>query len=42
MYQKEMNVVYETARTSMEQLVSLGYYRRESVKNKFVYTPVKK
>lgn len=42
MYQKEMNVVYETARTSMEQLVSLGYYRRESVKNKFVYTPVQK
>lgn len=42
MYQKEMNVVYETARTSMEHLVSLGYYRRESVKNKFVYTPVKK
>lgn len=42
MYQKEMNVVYETARTSMEQLVTLGYYRRESVKNKFVYTPVKK
>ncbi|MFA7020216.1 MAG: hypothetical protein WC215_01470, partial [Bacilli bacterium] len=41
MYKKEMDVVYETARTSMDNLAQLGYYRRENVKNKFVYTPVK-
>jgi Mg2+ and Co2+ transporter CorA len=39
-YKKEMNVVYETARTSMENLVMLGLYRKEPLKNKFVYTPV--
>ena len=38
-YKKEMEVVYETARTSMDNLVQLGYYRRENIKNKFVYTP---
>jgi hypothetical protein len=37
-----MNVVYETARTSMENLVLLGLYRKEPLKNKFVYTPVVK
>ena len=42
MYKKEMDVVYETARTSMDNLAQLGYYRRENIKNKFVYTPVKK
>ncbi|HOH68089.1 MAG TPA: Fic family protein [Bacilli bacterium] len=42
MYKKEMDVVYETARTSMDNLAQLGYYRRENVKNKFVYTPIKK
>ena len=31
---------YETARTGMEHLVELGYYRKEQVKNKFVYTPI--
>ena len=41
-YKKEMNVVYETARTSMENLVLLGLYRKEPLKNKFVYTPVVK
>lgn len=30
---------YETARTSMDFLTSLGLYRKEQVKNKFVYTP---
>jgi hypothetical protein len=25
----------------MDNLAQLGYYRRENVKNKFVYTPVK-
>jgi Fic family protein len=42
MFKKEMDVVYETARTSMDNLAQLGYYRRENVKNKFVYTPIKK
>ncbi|MFA5421549.1 MAG: Fic family protein [Bacilli bacterium] len=41
MYKKDMDVVYETARTSMDNLAQLGYYRRENIKNKFVYTPVK-
>lgn len=31
---------YETARTGMEHLVALGYYRKEQIKNKFVYTPI--
>lgn len=35
-----MGCAYETARTSMEHLVNLGYYRKEQYKNKFVYTPV--
>ncbi len=33
---------YETARTSMDNLVNLGYYRKEMLRNKFIYTPVKK
>ncbi len=41
-YKRSIGVVYETARTSMEVLVKLGYYRKEQIKNKFVYTPVKK
>jgi len=39
-YKKEMDVVYETARTSMDNLAKLGYYRREMIKTKFVYTPI--
>ena len=35
-------VAYETARTSMDKLASLGYYEKLQVKNKFVYTPVLK
>lgn len=34
--------VYETGRTSMDGLVKLGYYKREQIKNKFVYTPIDK
>ena len=34
--------VYETARTSLELLAKQGYYRKQSVKNKFVYTPINK
>ena len=39
-YKKELGCAYETARTSMEHLAELGYYRKEQVKNKFVYTPI--
>ena len=35
-----MGCAYETARTSMEHLVELGYYRKEQYKNKYVYTSV--
>ena len=38
-YKKEQNVAYETARTSMDNLVNLGFYKKEQIKNKFVYTP---
>lgn len=39
-FKKFEGVVYETARTSMDNLAKRGYYRREQVKNKFVYTPI--
>ncbi|MGI6377530.1 MAG: hypothetical protein ACOX0I_00435 [Bacilli bacterium] len=38
-FKKFANCAYETARTSMECLVSLCLYRKEQLKNKFVYTP---
>jgi len=41
-YVKFEKVVYETARTSMDNLAKRGYYRRDNVKNKFVYTPINK
>jgi hypothetical protein len=41
-YKRSIGVVYETARTSMENLVKLGYYKKEQIKNKFVYTPMEK
>ena len=41
-YKKAERCVYETARTSMDYLAKAGYYRREQVKNKFVYTPISK
>ena len=34
--------VYETGRTSMDELAKLGYYKRDQIKNKFVYTPISK
>ncbi len=39
---KEMNeCAYETARTSMDNLVSEGFYQKEMIKNKkYVYTPI--
>ncbi|MCF0117935.1 MAG: hypothetical protein HUJ61_07840 [Bacilli bacterium] len=39
-YKKLMNVAYETARTSMDNLVDLGFYRKEKLNNKFIYTPI--
>ena len=41
-YKKCEGCVYETARTSMDNLAKEGYYRREQLKNKFVYTPIDK
>ena len=41
-YKKALGCAYETARTSMENLVRFGYYRKEKIKNKFVYTPVRR
>lgn len=41
-YKKELGCAYETARSSMDNLVYLGYYRKELLKNKYFYTPVKK
>lgn len=35
-----LDCAYETARTSMEFMTALGLYRKEQLKNKFVYTPV--
>ncbi len=34
--------VYETARTSMDKLAAKGFYKKCALKNKFVYTPIKK
>lgn len=39
-FKKAVGCVYETARTSMENLSKKGYYREEMVKNKKVYTPL--
>lgn len=41
-YKRSERCVYETARTSMDNLAKQGYYKREQVKNKFVYTPLVK
>lgn len=41
-YKKTIKCVYETARTSMEHLVQLGYYSKKQVGKKFVYTPVER
>ena len=41
-YVKFTGCVYETARTSMDLLAKNGYYRKDSIKNKFVYTPINK
>ena len=41
-YKKSIKCVYETARTSMEHLVELGYYSKKQVGKKFVYTPIER
>lgn len=41
-YKKALDCAYETARTSMEHLVKLHYYEKRQIKNKFVYTPIKR
>jgi len=41
-YKKALGCAYETARTAMENLVKFGYYRKEKIKNKFVYTPIRR
>ena len=38
-YKKAVKCVYETARTSMDQLAEFGYYEKKLVGKKFVYTP---
>ncbi len=40
-FKEYASCAYETARTSMDNLASLGFYKKENVKNKFVYTPIK-
>lgn len=39
-YKEEKAVAYETARTSMDNLAELGFYKKEKIRNKFVYTPI--
>ena len=41
-YKKAVKCVYETARTSMDQLVEFGYYKKQLVGKKFVYTPIER
>jgi hypothetical protein len=41
-FKKEVGCAYETARSSMDNLVLLGYYKKEPYKNKYIYMPVKK
>lgn len=41
-YKKSVKCVYETARTSMDHLAELGYYNKQQVGKKFVYTPIER
>ena len=41
-YKKSLRCAYETARTAMDHLAKLLYYRKEQVKNKYVYIPIEK
>lgn len=39
-FKRSIGCVYETARTSMDHLAEMGYYKKQQIKNKFVYTPI--
>lgn len=39
-FRREEKTVYETARTSMDDLAKRGFYRKNKIQKKFVYTPV--
>jgi hypothetical protein len=39
-FRSEEKTVYETARTSMDDLATRGFYKKEKLKNKFVYSPI--
>ncbi len=39
-FKKEESTVYETARTSMEDLANRGFYQKLQIGKKFVYTPI--
>lgn len=39
-FKKEEKTVYETARSSMEELANRGFYRKEQIGKRFVYTPI--
>ena len=39
---QRLRCAYETARTSMDHLAELLYYRKEKIKNKYVYIPVER
>lgn len=41
-YRKALKCVYETARTSMDHLAELGYYKKTKYSKKYVYTPIKR
>lgn len=41
-FKAQAKCVYETARTSMDKLAAKGFYKKCQIKNKFVYTPVRK
>lgn len=39
-FKKTEMTSYETARTSMDYLTSLGFYNKEKLRNKFIYKPI--
>ena len=41
-YKKCLRCAYETARTAMDHLAELLYYRKEKIKNKYVYIPIER
>lgn len=41
-FREFIGCAYETARTSMDHLANAGYYDKQKLKNKFIYTPVER